>query len=295
MSSERRNATSVGLQSPLKWHSPGGKSYLAQKIVSLMPPRQSKDNPDGYLHSCEPFAGGLSVLLANDPEGISEVVNDLHLGLHSFWCCLASIQLFPEFCRRVQMIPFSERAWQSASLFLDIGCDCGSEVCVSMATAFFLCCRQSLAGRMKSFAPLSKTRIRRGMNEQASAWLNCLEGLPDVHERLRRVVILNRDALDVIRQQDGKETLFYLDPPYPVETRTAKEVYAHEMSQSQHFDLLSLLVTLKGRFLLSGYRSPMYDSFAAKHGWKRHDYELPNNAAGGDEKRRMVESVWVNY
>ena len=41
--------------------------------------------------------------------------------------------------------------------------------------------------------------------------------MPAVHARLKRVVVLNRDALDVIRTQDGPGTLFYLDPPYPAE------------------------------------------------------------------------------
>jgi D12 class N6 adenine-specific DNA methyltransferase len=51
---------------PLKWH--GGKWYLAPKIVALMP---------AHVHYVEPFAGGLSVLLAKDPAGVSEVVNDI--------------------------------------------------------------------------------------------------------------------------------------------------------------------------------------------------------------------------
>jgi len=42
-------------------------------------------------------------------------------------------------------------------------------------------CRQSLAGRMDAFAPLSRRRTRRGMNEQCSAWWNAVEGLPAVH------------------------------------------------------------------------------------------------------------------
>ncbi len=46
------------------------------------------------------------------------------------------------------------------------------------------------------------------MNEQASAWLNSVEGLADVHERLKRVVVLCDDALKVIRQQDGERTLY---------------------------------------------------------------------------------------
>jgi hypothetical protein len=159
--------------------------------------------------------------------------------------------------------------------------------------AFFVCCRQSLAGRMESFAPLSRTRTRRGMNEQASAWLNAVEGLPAVHARLKRVVVLNRDALDVIRQQDGPDTLYYLDPPYEPGTRAAADVYAHEMSQEGHHNLLTLIRRVKGMVLLSGYRSAMYDDLLGE--WHRVDFDLPNNSAGGKAKRRMVEVVWMNF
>jgi hypothetical protein len=41
------------------------------------------------------------------------------------------------------------------------------------------------------------------MNEQASAWLNMIDGLPDVHARLRRVAVLNHDALDVTDPPPG--------------------------------------------------------------------------------------------
>jgi putative AlgH/UPF0301 family transcriptional regulator len=47
------------------------------------------------------------------------------------------------------------------------------------------------------------------MNEQASAWLTAVKGLPDVHARLKRVVILNHDALDVIvRRQDSAVRIY---------------------------------------------------------------------------------------
>ena len=74
------------------------------------------------------------------------------------------------------------------------------------------------------------------MNEQASAWLAAVAGLSEVHARLSRVVILNRDALNVIRKQDGPDTLFYLDPPYLTETRTAPDVFAHEMTEADPLD-----------------------------------------------------------
>jgi DNA adenine methylase len=267
--------------SPLKWH--GGKSYLADRIVRLMPP---------HLHYVEPYAGGLSVLLAKDPEGVSEVVNDLNLDLMNFWAVLADPVQFDQFRRFVEATPFSEVCWDSAR-------EGRRNPLVTephrRAWAFFVHCRQSLAGRMESFAPLSRTRVRRGMNEQASAWLSAVDGLPAVHARLKRVVVLNRDALDVIRQQDGPDTLFYLDPPYVPESRTAADVYAHEMTADQHTELLGTLAGLKGKWLLSGYPNKLYDSCLRDLPHWRVDFDLPNNAAGGKAKRRMTECVWMNY
>ncbi len=275
----------IKIASPLKWH--GGKSYLATKIVAMMPK---------HIHYVEPYAGGLSVLLAKDPEGISEVANDLNLDLTIFWRVLACEQSFPEFVRRMQATPFSEAEWnREPEGTVRHGTETTYIEAVETASRFFVRCRQSLAGRMKDFASLSRTRVRRGMNEQASAWLTTVEGLPEVHARLKRVVILNRDALDVIRQQDGPDTLYYLDPTYLHETRATTGEYSHEMSNEQHGNLLELLTSIKGKFLLSGYRSKRYDSTAAAAKWGRADFDLPNNSAGGKEKRRMTECLWMNF
>jgi DNA adenine methylase len=89
--------------------------------------------------------------------------------------------------------------------------------------------------------------------------------------------------------------LFYLDPPYLHETRATTSDYAHEMTVDQHTELLNLLGGIRGRFLLSGYRSRLYDEAANAFGWTRHNFELPNNAAGGKKKRRMTECVWTNF
>lgn len=288
MSKKGGTATSrPAISPPLKWHRQGGKHYLASKLIALMP---------AHTHYVEPFAGGLAVLLAKDPEGVSEVVNDIDLLLTIFWRVLASEQHFPEFVRRVQATPFSEAEWnREVEGETWHGSDVKHVSAVESAVRFFVRCRQSMAGRMRDFATLSRNRVRRGMNEQVSAWLTAVEGLPAVHERLKRVVVLNRDALDVIRQQDGPNTFFYLDPPYLKETRTSPDVYAHEMTEQQHHSLLSLLATVKGRFMLSGYQCPLYAQFAVERGWHRVDFDLPNNAAGGGAKRRMTESVWMNY
>ena len=105
---------------------------------------------------------------------------------------------------------------------------------------------------------------------------------------------MNRPALDVIRQLDGPETLFYLDPPYLHNTRSTTNEYGRfEMNEADHRAMLTAIIGVRGKVMLSGYPSPMYDE--ALSDWTRHDSPKPNNAAGGKNKRRMIESVWCNF
>ena len=264
----------IRLTPPLKWH--GGKHYLAERIISSMPP---------HTHYVEPYFGGGAVLLAKDPVGVSEVVNDLYGELTTFWRVLQTEETFREFQRVVEAVPFSQPEWERA-------CESPGIAPVEQAVAFFVRCRQSRAGQMRDFATLSRTRTRRAMNEQASAWMNAIEGLPEVAARLKRVVILNDDALAVIQREDGPQTLFYCDPPYAHETRASTDVYDFEMTAEAHANLLALLNQVQGAVLISGYRSDLYDSMLAPPTWERFEFDLPNNAAGGSSKRRMVECVW---
>jgi DNA adenine methylase len=267
------------VQPPLKWH--GGKQPLASKIVALFPP---------HSNFVEVYAGGLAVLLAKDPEGVSEVVNDISGELTNFWRVLQSPEQFPRFQRRVEATVFSEAEWIRAEVMANYRPTCE----VEWAWAFFVRCRQSLAGRMKSFAPISTSRRRRGMNEQASAWLTAVEGLPAVHERLKRVVILNRDGCEVIRQFDKPDTVVYLDPPYLPQTRKATEVYSHEMTEADHRVFLTTVKAVKSAAVaVSGYRSDFYDSELSD--WRRVEFDVANHAAGGEQKRRMVEVVYCNW
>lgn len=272
----QESSTHARLTPPLKWH--GGKAPLARRIVDLMPP---------HLHYVEPYAGGLAVLLAKDPEGVSEVASDLNADLVNFWDVLR--HRGEELAGLAEASPFSEPLWRQARDKLaqpDLPP-------LTRAWAFFVVCRQSLAARMKGFASLSRTRTRQRMNEQASAWMGAVDGLPAVHARLRRVVILCGPALRVIRKEDGPGTLIYADPPYMDETRASTGQYAHEMTAAQHEELLQVLLACRGKVMLSGYRSDLYDRVLSH--WTRRDFEVPNNAAGGKKKRTMTESLWCNF
>jgi len=276
---------------PLKWW--GGKHYLAKLLIALMP---------CHLHFVEAYAGGLAVLLEKDPfdkskywgaksyeQGISEVVNDIHRGLTNFWRVLQREDTFAAFERIADAIPFSEIEWADAELRQAPQADPDVEA----AVAFFIRCRQSRAGGFKDFATLSRNRTRRMQNEQASAWWNCVEGLPAVSARLRRVVVLNQPAVDVIRQQDGPATLFYLDPPYLHDTRASTNAYQHEMGEADHRELLATIKQCQGKVMLSGYPNEVYNAELAD--WNRQDFVIDNKVAGGKTKREMTESVCMNY
>jgi DNA adenine methylase len=275
---------------PLKTH--GGKHYQAGRIVAMMP---------RHLHYVEPYAGGLNVLLARDPadrrlwkadtsdqRGVSEVANDLNGPLMNFWRVLRGEDTFPRFLRQVQAIPLSRAEWEAAHAHRY------GEDPVADAVAFFVLARQSLAGRMKGFTPITKNRTRRGMNGNASEWLSAVYGLPAVHARLIRVVLENRPALEVIQKHDGEGTLFYLDPPYLHSTRTAKKVYGQfEMTEADHRELLGVLTGCKGQVILSGYPNDLYDRALA--GWSRYAKDIANHAAGGATKGRETEVLWCNF
>lgn len=266
------------LTQPLKWH--GGKWYLAEWIIAFMLL---------HLHYVEPYAGGLAVLLRKRPEGVSEVINDLDGELTNFWQVLKDNGFFEQFMRRVEATPFSHDEFEDAA---EISPD---DSPVDRAVKFFIRCRQSRQGLQKDFATLSKNRTRRGMNEQVSSWLTAIEGLPEIHERLKRVVILNDDAVAVIRREDSPNTFYYLDPPYLHETRVTTNNYSFEMTAEDHERLLVALTELKGRFILSGYRNDLYDSFANRQGWTRVDREIDCKASSAKEKPKRIESLWMNY
>lgn len=105
-----------------------------------------------------------------------------------------------------------------------------------------------------------------------------------------RVHVLNIDAFDFASSWTWRGDEFvYADPPYLHETRGKDRIYACELPDEGHERLLSMLASLPCRWALSGYRSPMYDAWAASMGYRRVDF---NSMTRGGVR---VESLWMNY
>ena len=133
------------------------------------------------------------------------------------------------------------------------------------------------------------------MNENVSAWLTAVAGLPQVHHRLLRVEIRNLPAVEFIRKYDHANCCFYCDPPYLHGTRSTTGEYAYEMSDADHRELLGALTGIEGKFQLSGYHSDMYDAWAEHQGFRCVEIEIDNKASSAKTKQKKVESIWMNY
>lgn len=272
------------MNSPIKTH--GGKHYLAKEIVKLA--KQAR-----YTHYAEPFFGGGSVLLTFN-HNASETVNDLNKNLTNFWECIRHKETFEQFHDQINSTPFSELEFDKAKNLLNYEGSDPKFVIVKRALAFFTVNKQSRQGIGKSYATPT-TRTRRGMNEHVSAWLTSIEGLPEIHNRIKTVEIRNMDFRDFIKRYDHTKCLFYLDPPYLHSTRTATNVYEFEMQEKDHVDLLGLISSLRGSFILSGYQSDLYDTYARKNGWKKNVYDIDNKASSDKTKEIKQECVWYNF
>ncbi len=108
-------------------------------------------------------------------------------------------------------------------------------------------------------------------------------------DRMQGVVIENREAVDVIRLYDSRNTLHYLDPPYPLSTRTDPgSDYRHEMTDDDHRELAEVLHSVKGMVVISGYPCELYDEELYPD-W--HRVERPHLADGA---RPRTEVLWLS-
>ncbi len=277
----------MAIGGPIKYH--GGKTYLAPKIHAMA-------DRVKYVHRAIAFAGGLGEFWNWRCEGVSEIVNDVDGRLINFYRTLQNKETFEEFKRIVSAIPMSRDEWDRANE-MDIANKTSAGVLG--AVWFFVLARQSYAGRQDGFAIPSKTRVRRGMQESVSAWMSCVEGLPEVHGRLSRAMIENVDFEKFALVNDGKDTLHYFDPPYLDSTRKAKTVYRHETGEDDkssvefHKRVLKVVNSLTGKVILSHYECPLYRDGLS--GWRVEKHDVALSSAGGRKKARKLECLYANF
>jgi DNA adenine methylase len=237
-------------------------------------------------HYCEPFAGSAAVLLNREPSPV-ETYNDIDGEVVNFFRTLRDHS--DELIRLISLTPFSREEFHNA-----IYGEIDNISNVERARMFFIRARQTRTGLAQT-ATLGrwancKNTSRSGMSGVVSRWLGGVEGLSDITERLIRVQIENRPAIDVIHLYDSEETLFYCDPPYIHSTRGDSNAYGFEMTDDEHAKLAEVFTSIKGKVAISGYRNDQMDKWYK--GWVRFDAPLKITHS---VKQLRQECLWMNY
>lgn len=255
----------------------GGKYSHLEWLLPLLPTCH---------HYCEPFGGSAAVVL-NRLASPVETYNDLDGEVTRFFRVLRDDG--ENLIRAIALTPFSREEFF-------IACSSNGETVTDFERArrFFVRARQVRTGLAQTASigrwANCKNTTRAGMSGVVSRWLGSVEMLPHIAERLLRVQIENRPALEVVRLYDSKETLFYCDPPYPHESRGDSKAYGNEMTDAEHQELARALHRIKGRVAVSGYRCQLMDKLYKD--FKRHD--APAKLCHSVKKSRQ-EALWVNY
>lgn len=127
-----------------------------------------------------------------------------------------------------------------------------------------------------------------GGPDNPKLWARMPQCVREVSVRLLQAQIENKPALEVIRRHNGPEVLIYADPPYMLETRTAKATaYSYEMTNIDHAELLEALKGHRGMVLLSGYDNPLYRE--SLQGWM-----AVQTRTTAERGAKRVETLWLN-
>lgn len=251
---------------------------MIARLVPLLPP---------HTTYCEPFAGGAAVFWAKAPAPV-EVLNDVDQALVNFYRVLRNPAMFAEFVRLVALTPYSRAEWDACKATWREMTDP-----IEQAYRWFIWARQCFGGGGQQWGGWQTvvTETARGMASNVANWLSAVEGLPAVHARLQRVQLECLDWRRCIALYDTPDTLIYADPPYMQETR-GRHRYQYELTAADHADLVTMLLGVQGKVVLSGYAHPIYTPLEAA-GWQRIDWATNAGTVIGRGAAR-VESVWLS-
>ena len=241
--------------------------------------------PDDATHFCDVYGGSAAVLMNVGPFPV-ETYNDVDSELVNFFQTLRNQG--PKLIKAIGLTPFSREELARA-------CEPAAGLTkLERARRFYVRARQTRTGLAQTSSEGRWAHCvltsRAGMAGAVSRWLGSVEGLAEIAQRLQRVQIENAPAVEVIKRYDTDDTVFYLDPPYVHSVRGDASAYGFEMTDEEHAELSGVLHAVRGRAVLSGYRTDLYDDLYAD--WRRED--APERVCHSVRQPRQ-ESAWMNF
>lgn len=265
----------------------GSKRTLAADIVAELGPHSA------YW---EPFCGSMSVLLNKTPVG-HEHVNDMHGDLINLARVIQDETLGPALYRQLRRVTLYEgilgESWEALA-----NCRDDPEPSLRRAFLYFVA---SWSGR-NGFAGTTNVVNTNGIavrwtptgGHGGQRFASAVDSIPHWRRRLRGVVILRRDAFDVIANiDDHPRVAVYVDPPYLKKDAT----YQHDFTIEDHRRLSQLLSRFRAaRVVVSYYAHPLLDELY--QGWTLVDRTitkgLHNAGKRGQKGKAAPEVLLIN-
>lgn len=249
----------------------GGKWVLAPWIIDHFPDHQI------YI---EPFGGAASVLLRKK-RSYAEIYNDLDGEVVNVF--RAARDFGEELREKLILTPFSREEFDLSYEETRDPIERARRTIIRSFMGF------GSDGVSKKYKTGFRSNSNRSGTTPAHDWKNYGDLFDLLIERLRGVVIENKNAIDVMQQHDSEKTLHYVDPPYVFETRSrpSHHGYRHEMTEEDHENLFRFLNGLKRFVVVSGYNSDLYNDLFSE--WVKIE-----KAALADGAQKRTECLWIS-
>ena len=256
-------------RSPLIWF--GGKGKTAKQIIDRMPP-----------HTCyvEPF-GGAAHVIAQKPPISNEAYNDIDGEVVNF---LLVARNEPDRLREAcESLPYSKALYDKWKREQPPDDD------FEKAVRFFYVNRSGIAkgNSDSSFSTDTGWRHSREHNT-ARTYQSACNVIAGFAERMKTVMIDNRDFRDIFRVYDSPTTLFYVDPPYI----GREKYYAGGFVEKDHRDLADILNSIQGKAIVSYYEDPLLADLYPN--WNRVTFQAVRQVVNG-HNNKAEELLLMNF
>jgi DNA adenine methylase len=216
--------------------------------------------------------------LLQKPISPIETYNDLNGDVVNFFRMLR--ERCTELCESIRWTPWARDEWEASK-----SRDCDDLERARRWWVYHAMTISAASNQSSSGWRIDSQAVRRPAEKSQRD--DVIANLHRVAARLASVQIENRDMNNVIMRMDGRGTLFYLDPPYVLDTRSKKSMYGVEWSDSDHAKFIEMAQNLQGFCIISGYACELYEPLE-RAGWHREDKKVVNNSGG-----TRTESLWL--
>jgi DNA adenine methylase len=265
------------LITPIKYY--GGKNLCFNKILNHFP------NTNEYDIYLEVFGGSYALGLKLNPPPKIEIYNDLDKNVYSLYKVLSDPDLFKIFKEKCDLALYNE---DLRNEFKGLLRDNNLSM-IDRAFYFFYVNRTSHNG-VGGFS--MNTWIRRNMSKSISDFLSSIDRLDELHNRLSKVIVCNKDGIELIEKFDSANIFIYADAPYHQSTRTSAR-YDVDMDDKTQIKFLNAAIQTKSKILISGYDCEQY-KILTDNGFTKSQFEV-KTTSGNFKPITKIETLWFNY